>query len=109
MEQQDGWPDHVQTLEQLVNAFVDHTLQRLAEPATLPVLRLLLAESPRLPPAMRDWHQRMLQLHAQTHTRLMQRAIDRGLLPAHPASARGVAKNRPVGSALDLTQGNREA
>lgn len=85
VEQQDWWPDHVQTLEQLVNAFVDHTLQRLAEPTTLPVLRLLLAESPRLPPAMRDWHQRMLQLHAQTHTRLMQRAIDQGLLPANPA------------------------
>jgi hypothetical protein len=73
----------VQTLEQLVNAFVDHTLQRLAEPTTLPVLRLLLAESPRLPPAMRDWHQRM-QLHAQTHTPDAARHRP-GLLPAHPA------------------------
>ena len=80
VEEQDWWPDRVQTLEQLVDAFVDHTLQRLAEPTTLPVLRLLLAESPRLPPGLRDWHQRMLQLHAQTHARLMQCAVDQGLL-----------------------------
>lgn len=85
VEEQDWWPDRVQTLEQLVDAFVDHTLQRLAEPTTLPVLRLLLAEIPRLPPGLRDWHQRMLQLHAQTHARLMQRAVDQGLLPANPA------------------------
>lgn len=85
VEEQDWWPDRVQTLEQLVDAFVDHTLQRLAEPTTLPVLRLLLAESPRLPPGLRDWHQRMLQLHAQTHARLMERAVEQGLLPANPA------------------------
>lgn len=85
VEQPDGWPDGMQTLEELVGAFVDHTLQRLAEPATLPVLRLLLAESPRLPAAMQGWQQRMLQLHAQTHTRLIQRAVDQGLLPTDPA------------------------
>lgn len=69
------WPCEARTLEDLVDAFVDHTLQRLTAPSVLPTIRLLLAEAPRLPQGMQDWQQNMMRMHAQNHERLMQRAI----------------------------------
>lgn len=76
------WPCEARTLEDLVDAFVDHTLQRLAAPSVLPTIRLLLTEAPRLPQGMQDWHQNMMRMHAQNHERLMQRAIAEGFVTA---------------------------
>ncbi|HEY4664203.1 MAG TPA: TetR/AcrR family transcriptional regulator [Comamonas sp.] len=78
------WPQGVQTLDALVNAFVDHTIDRLMDPAFLPTIRLLLAESPRLPAGIQDWHAKMMQLHYDNHERLIQRAVSEGLLNQTP-------------------------
>ena len=76
------WPSEARSLEDLVDAFVDHTLQRLTDPSILPTIRLLLAEAPRLPASMQDWHKNMMRMHAENHERLMQRAIAEGFLTA---------------------------
>lgn len=78
------WPQGVQTLDALVSAFVDHTIDRLMDPAFLPAIRLLLAEVPRLPAEIQDWHAKMLQLHYDNHERLIQRAVAEGLLHQAP-------------------------
>lgn len=78
------WPEGVKTLEDLVEAFVDHTLQHLTSPTHLPTIRLFLAEAPRLPASMRDWHASTLQVHEENHRSLIQRAVQEGLLQALP-------------------------
>ncbi|WP_370679364.1 TetR/AcrR family transcriptional regulator [Comamonas sp. GB3 AK4-5] len=77
------WPEEVQTLEALVDAFVEHSLGRLALPGVLPTLRLLLAESPRLPPAIKQWYQQVIQQTEKNHERLIRHGIEQGLLPCN--------------------------
>lgn len=78
------WPSGAQSLEDLVNAYVDHNLAKLTDPAILPTIRLLLAEAPRLPESMQDWHKALMRTHTANHQRLLQRAVDEGFLPTLP-------------------------
>lgn len=90
------WPEGIQTLEELVSAFVDHTLQRLTDPAVLPTIRLLLAEAPRLPPDMQDWHQKLMATHEANHKRMLERAVCEGLMPHNPTPLEGSVLVVPV-------------
>lgn len=90
------WPEGVKTLEDLVSALVDSSLERLTNPVVLPTLRLLLAEAPRLPREMQDWHQKLMKIHEANHARVLERAVHEGLLPQAPEPITGSILTVPL-------------
>ncbi|CAB3888030.1 TetR/AcrR family transcriptional regulator [Achromobacter piechaudii] len=77
------------TPRELAECLVDHLYASLANPAMIAMMRLLLAESARVPHLARRWRQETADVHLEDIARLLALAGERGLCKA------GVAARHP--------------
>jgi len=76
--------DEATTVEAFVDAFIDGCYRHMADPTVLHMLRLMIAESTRVPELIQRWHHSFVVSFHRTQADTLARAVERGLVRASP-------------------------
>lgn len=88
--------DESTTVETFVAEFIDGCYRRMADPAVLGMLRLMIAESTRVPELIQRWHQSFVVSFHRTQADTLARAVERGLVRASPLTEQFSLAYAPV-------------
>lgn len=84
-------PDQAQPLEEdfesvesLVDRFIDRIYTRMADPRVLGMLRLMVAESARVPALIQRWHAEFVVSFHRAQARTLARGVERGVIREGP-------------------------
>ncbi|MEX5452293.1 TetR-like C-terminal domain-containing protein, partial [Stutzerimonas stutzeri] len=76
-----GWlPDDNLTLPELVDVYLDRLYATFESPTMMPIYRLLLAESARMPELVQRWHDEVVHELQERAKTIIQRNIRRGII-----------------------------
>jgi AcrR family transcriptional regulator len=73
-------PDGDMPLEAVIDAYLDRLYAVLQEPAAIATLRLMIAESTRVPDLIRRWQDQVLQPHEAREQAIVDRLVERGVM-----------------------------
>lgn len=73
-------PDDGESLEAIIDRFIDMAYERLADPSMMSMLRLMIAESVRVPGLIQRWYGEVVLPYHQAQERILQKAVASGAL-----------------------------
>ncbi|CAM3583897.1 HTH tetR-type domain-containing protein [Bordetella sputigena] len=77
-------PGPDRTVEEIVDAYIDDTYAKFRDPQVAAVLRLLIAESGRLPHLVRRWRTEVVQSYLDEQQRMIRRLVAEGRIRSSP-------------------------
>ncbi|WP_179284010.1 TetR/AcrR family transcriptional regulator [Bordetella genomosp. 10] len=81
---QDWCPSPARPLEAIVDTYIDSSYDRFKEPRVAAVLRLLIAESGRMPQLVRRWRGEVLQPYLDQQQKMIDRCVAQGAVRPGP-------------------------
>lgn len=72
--------DGADSIEDFVERFIERSYQRISDPTMISMLRLMIAESVRVPGLVQRWHKEILAPFHEAQTRVLHDAVARGVL-----------------------------
>lgn len=89
-------PADADSVETLVEQFIDRAYTRMADPRVLGMLRLMVAESARMPALIQRWHSSFVVGFHRSQADILKRAVERGVIRSGPMTAHFPLAYAPV-------------
>lgn len=95
-DQENPLSDDADSAEALVDGFLSRCYDRMSDPRVLGMLRLMVAESARVPALIQRWHGAFVVGFHRAQAQTLERAVERGLIRRSPVTEHFALAYAPV-------------